>query len=206
MCVSRSRMVIGALRRHDLDAASPLRPTRSSSRSRNVAADRIVDRQLPSSISDRTATLVIALVCEAMRKMVFGRHLAAGFLVGPAEGALVDRLAILQHEATAPATRPSSMYCWNSDRCAGGAPARACRGRRRHGDGQGGRDGERSQDSHAQMVGSAHDASKGYIAARRTLDSTLQPPDAAARQSKRHAIRKQQIPRRKLARIKPSRS
>ena len=52
---------------------------------------------LPSSTSARIAVLVMALVCEAMRKMVLV-VIAAGLFVAPADGALVDRAPIAQDE------------------------------------------------------------------------------------------------------------
>ena len=174
---------------------------------------------MPSSISDRIATLVIALVCEAMRKMVSGAILRAGFLVGPADGALVDRLAVLQHEADRAADAVSSTYCWNNlvdareplrrerpgacpELVEGPAPSfGACR---RHGDGEGGRDGQRSQESHAQMVGSAHDASKGYIAARSTRTRLLNRPMLPLDSRNGSGLGYSRSRGEKLARIKPS--
>jgi hypothetical protein len=47
-------------------------------------------------MSARTAALVIAFDCEAMHRA--GGHAPAGFLVAPSDRALVDRMAIAEHE------------------------------------------------------------------------------------------------------------
>ena len=58
-------------RRHLVDDAALVRaPPPSSWRTRDVAAAGSLSASLPSSMSDRMATLVIALVCDAMRKIV----------------------------------------------------------------------------------------------------------------------------------------
>ncbi len=93
-------MVIGAPRRHLRDASALVgnrdgRPREGGNERAGARAER---RANPCSTSWRTAALVSALVCDAMRKIVSAVILPVGFAVGPAERLLVDDLAVLHHE------------------------------------------------------------------------------------------------------------
>ena len=99
MCVSRSRIVIGAARRHLRHVAALVgdRDRRARERrNQGAGARRQRERSLLDQLHDRGAGQRLGLRRDPEDRV--GRHAPARFLVGPAERLLVDDLAVLHHQ------------------------------------------------------------------------------------------------------------